>query len=96
MHFEVETVDEKNHFVNLSLLKCNVYLILKIFFIYYFLFFLQELHPPFCVHSAGPEDRLPSASTCMNLLKLPEYLDDETMKEKLLYAVESGAGFELS
>ena len=96
LHFEVETVDEKNHFVNLSLLKCNVYLTFKIFFIYYFLFFLQELHPPFCVHSAGPEDRLPSASTCMNLLKLPEYLDDETMKEKLLYAVESGAGFELS
>lgn len=56
----------------------------------------KELHPPFCVHSAGPEDRLPSASTCMNLLKLPEYLDDETMKEKLLYAVGSGAGFELS
>lgn len=56
----------------------------------------KELHPPFCVHSAGPEDRLPSASTCMNLLKLPEYLDDEIMREKLLYAVESGAGFELS
>lgn len=56
----------------------------------------KELEPPFCVHSAGPEDRLPSASTCMNLLKLPEYLDDETMREKLLYAVESGAGFELS
>ena len=32
----------------------------------------------------------------MNLLKLPEYLDDEIMREKLLYAVESGAGFELS
>lgn len=56
----------------------------------------KDLEPPFCIHSAGPEDRLPSASTCMNLLKLPEYLDDETMKEKLLYAVESGAGFELS
>lgn len=56
----------------------------------------KELEPPFCVHSAGPEDRLPTASTCMNLLKLPEYLDDVTMREKLLYAVESGAGFELS
>ncbi|XP_068726665.1 ubiquitin-protein ligase E3C-like [Montipora capricornis] len=56
----------------------------------------KELEPPFCVHSAGPEDRLPTASTCMNLLKLPEYLDDATMREKLLYAVESGAGFELS
>lgn len=57
---------------------------------------LQDLEPPFCIHSAGPEDRLPTASTCMNLLKLPEYLDDEIMREKLLYAVESGAGFELS
>lgn len=56
----------------------------------------KDLEPPFCIHSAGPEDRLPTASTCMNLLKLPEYLDDEIMREKLLYAVESGAGFELS
>ncbi|CAH3116278.1 unnamed protein product [Pocillopora meandrina] len=56
----------------------------------------KELDPSFCVCSAGPEDRLPSASTCVNLLKLPEYLDDETMREKLLYAVQSGAGFELS
>jgi len=59
-------------------------------------FFLKELEPPFCIHSAGPEDRLPFASTCMNLLKLPEYLDDSIMREKLLYVVESGAGFELS
>ena len=97
LHLEVETVDEKNHFVNLSLLKCNVYLVHFYFFkINFFLVILQELHPSFCVCSVGPEDRLPSASTCLNLLKLPEYLDDETMREKLLYAVQSGAGFELS
>jgi len=32
----------------------------------------------------------------MNLLKLPEFNDEETLRQKLLYAIESGAGFELS
>jgi ubiquitin-protein ligase E3 C len=32
----------------------------------------------------------------MNLLKLPEFQDEETLRTKLLYAIESGAGFELS
>ena len=40
--------------------------------------------------------RLPSTSTCVNLLKLPLYKDEKTLKEKLLYAVNSGAGFDLS
>ena len=49
------------------------------------------------MHYAGNEpDRLPTASTCMNLLKLPEFNDEETLRQKLLYAIESGAGFELS
>lgn len=57
----------------------------------------QNLYPSFCVHYAGNEaDRLPTASTCMNLLKLPEFNDEETLRQKLLYAIESGAGFELS
>ena len=59
-------------------------------------FLFQDLHPPFTIHTAGSEDRLPSASTCVNLLKLPEYPDLETMRQKLLYSIESGAGFELS
>ena len=41
-------------------------------------------------------DRLPSASTCYNMLKLPNYRRASTLKEKLLYAVSSNAGFELS
>jgi len=58
---------------------------------------LQNLYPSFCVHYAGSEpDRLPTASTCMNLLKLPEFQDEDTLRQKLLYAIESGAGFELS
>jgi len=40
--------------------------------------------------------RLPTSSTCMNLLKLPNYNDRNLLKEKLLAAVESGAGFELT
>ena len=57
----------------------------------------KDLDPPFCFQIAGTEsDRLPTASTCMNLLKLPEFKDAITLKTKLLYAIESEAGFELS
>lgn len=56
----------------------------------------KELSPAFCIQNAGREDRLPTASTCMNLLKLPEFESEEVLKVKLSYAVESGAGFELS
>lgn len=41
-------------------------------------------------------DILPSASTCMNLLKLPTYTDENLMRQKLLYSIHSGAGFELT
>lgn len=56
----------------------------------------KELEPPFCVQHAGSSDRLPTASTCMNLLKLPEFPDANTLRDKLLYAIQAGAGFELS
>lgn len=58
--------------------------------------FFQELDPPFCIQHAGSVDRLPTSSTCMNLLKLPEFADEKKLREKLLYAIQSGAGFELS
>jgi ubiquitin-protein ligase E3 C len=64
---------------------------------YFFFFFFQELNPQFGIQNAGSEeDRLPTASTCMNLLKLPQFKDAATMEAKLLYAIESEAGFELS
>jgi len=40
--------------------------------------------------------RLPTAATCMNLLKLPPYPSTAIMRDKLLYAIRSGAGFDLS
>ncbi|OCT75503.1 ubiquitin-protein ligase E3C [Xenopus laevis] len=57
----------------------------------------KELYPAFCIHNGGSDlERLPTASTCMNLLKLPEFYDEHLMRSKLLYAVECAAGFELS
>ena len=41
-------------------------------------------------------DRLPSASTCFNLLKLPNYNKKATLRQKLKLAMESGASFGLS
>ncbi|KJZ73217.1 hypothetical protein HIM_07414 [Hirsutella minnesotensis 3608] len=57
----------------------------------------SQLNPKFSIRDAGTdESRLPSTSTCVNLLKLPRYKSEETLREKLLYAVTSGAGFDLS
>lgn len=57
----------------------------------------SQLNPVFSIRDAGSdEDRLPSTSTCVNLLKLPRYSTARALREKLLYAVNSGAGFDLS
>lgn len=50
----------------------------------------------FSVRNRGAKDRLPTASTCFNLLKLPNYTRKSVLREKLKYAIESNAGFELS
>lgn len=54
------------------------------------------LVPGFCIHRAEGNVRLPTASTCMNLLKLPEYPSLKVVREKLVYALQSNAGFDLS
>ena len=57
----------------------------------------KDLDPPFCIQNSGEDlNRLVTASTCLNLLKLPEYTDECQLREKLLYAIQSGVGFELS
>lgn len=43
-----------------------------------------------------PVNRLPTASTCFNLLKLPNYQKKSTLREKLRYAITCNTGFELS
>ena len=57
----------------------------------------KELVPKFAIRDAGRDsERLPTASTCVNLLKLPMYTDERVLKAKLLQAINSGAGFDLS
>ncbi|CAF2071444.1 unnamed protein product [Rotaria magnacalcarata] len=41
-------------------------------------------------------ERLPSSSTCFNLLKLPNYKTRRILMDKLRYAIKANAGFELS
>ena len=50
----------------------------------------------FNIHKAEPASRLPTSSTCFNLLKLPNYQRKTTLREKLRYAITSNTGFELS
>ncbi|KAG9291049.1 hypothetical protein G9A89_012921 [Geosiphon pyriformis] len=56
----------------------------------------KELNPKFSIRNAGVELRLPTSSTCVNLLKLPAYPDIQTMRKKLEYAINADAGFGLS
>ena len=75
----------------------------------------KELAPNFCIRdSGGDQYRLPTSSTCVNLLKascltnelrmhfspdyfqLPIYKSDRVLRVKLLQAITSGAGFDLS
>lgn len=48
------------------------------------------------VLNEAAQERLPSSSTCINLLKLPPYQSARTIGEKLLLAVSNVAGFDLS
>ncbi|GJR59572.1 E3 ubiquitin protein ligase UPL7 [Tanacetum coccineum] len=68
----------------------------------------KHLKPSFTIHKVACDiplwakfggqdvDRLPSGSTCYNTLKLPTYKRVSTLRTKLLYAINSNAGFELS
>lgn len=62
----------------------------------------KYLEPQLCIQMAGSvldsaaSDRLPTAATCMNLLKLPPYRSAAQIRTKLLFAIEEAAGFGLS
>ncbi|KAJ3321633.1 hypothetical protein HDV06_004048 [Boothiomyces sp. JEL0866] len=57
----------------------------------------SHLNPKFSLRFATQDqERLPTASTCVNLLKLPMYKSKGKLKEKLLYAINANAGFDLS
>jgi len=57
----------------------------------------KELNPRFSIRDAGLDDsRLPTSSTCVNLLKLPQYSSEAILRQKLIQAITSNAGFDLS
>ncbi len=61
----------------------------------------KHLYPLLCIQKVpigNDDERLPTASTCMNLLKLPNYSTSKVMKEKLLLSIRSSkdGGFGLS
>jgi ubiquitin-protein ligase E3 C len=74
----------------------------------------KQLNPLFAIRDAGSDElRLPTASTCVNLLKvsdlcwrrerdwlilnqMPRYQSEKVLRDKLLQAISSGAGFDLS
>ncbi|XP_021017614.1 ubiquitin-protein ligase E3B [Mus caroli] len=50
----------------------------------------------FTIRKREPGGRLPTSSTCFNLLKLPNYSKKSVLREKLRYAISMNTGFELS
>ncbi|KNC35888.1 ubiquitin ligase [Plasmodium falciparum RAJ116] len=56
----------------------------------------QELYPKFCIYRVPDHTRLPTASTCVNLLKLPDYLSKEVLYKNLITAINDTQGFDLS
>lgn len=66
------------------------------------------MQPPFTIHKIGvmaspmayfggkDVELLPTASTCFNLLKLPNYRRSGSLRKKLLLAIKSHGGFGLS
>ena len=58
-----------------------------------------SMQPPFTIQRVAistDNEKLPTASTCFNILKLPTYSSEKVLKEKLLYSIQSGSGFELT
>ena len=58
-----------------------------------------SMNPTFTIQRVGilrDGEKLPSAATCFNTLKLPTYSSEKVLKERLLYSIQSGAGFELT
>lgn len=62
----------------------------------------EYLQPKMRIQMAGSAEdpeilgRLPTAATCLNILKLPPYTSKEMVHSKLLYSITSGARFDLS
>lgn len=55
-----------------------------------------SLYPPFTIARNNDASRLPSASTCVNMLVLPDYRNEQQLEKKLKIAIAHSEGFSLS
>jgi ubiquitin-protein ligase E3 A len=46
--------------------------------------------------NGGDSTRLPTALTCFSRLLLPEYADEQKLRERVMLAIEHGKGFGLA
>jgi ubiquitin-protein ligase E3 C len=58
----------------------------------------KYMDPAFTISKveAPKDEKLPSAQTCFNILRLPYYSSPKSMYEKIMIAVKSNAGFEMA
>lgn len=54
------------------------------------------LKPKMCLSKDNDPAHLPTANTCMNVLRLPNYNSKALLRTKLLYAISAKAGFEFA
>lgn len=57
---------------------------------------LQPLFTVVKMDCSQPDTMLPTSSTCFNLLRIPPYSSEKVLKEKIMYAIHSNAGFEMA
>ena len=56
----------------------------------------SALEPKFTIKRIQEIDKLPVAHTCFNRLELPDYINEELLESKLLYAIHNAGSFELA
>jgi len=56
----------------------------------------KHLNPKFTIQRIEGIEKLPSSSTCFNILKLPDYKSKKVLKGKLLKAITMATGFYIS
>lgn len=57
---------------------------------------LQPLFTIVKMDCSQADQKLPTSSTCFNLLRIPPYSSEKILKEKIMYAIHSNAGFEMA
>lgn len=55
-----------------------------------------SMKPLICISRDNDTAHLPTANTCMNVLRLPNYKNKALLRTKLLYAINAKAGFEFA